>query len=80
MGLFDFFNNDDSGREQVYNLDPNNEHHKAKLSHELIGGAAGFEAMKAYEDHLKREGKPANVSILVIVVVFCLSEQGHDWQ
>ncbi|KAK1927939.1 hypothetical protein DB88DRAFT_479850 [Papiliotrema laurentii] len=58
MGLFDFFNNDASGRDQVYNVDPGNEQHKSKLSHELIGGAAGFEAMKAYEDHLRREGKP----------------------
>ncbi|WVQ68478.1 uncharacterized protein L199_006686 [Kwoniella botswanensis] len=60
MGLFDYFNNDDSGNQQVYNLDPNNEEHKSKLSHELIGGAAGFEAMKAYENHLRNEGKPPN--------------------
>ncbi|OCF33240.1 hypothetical protein I317_03697 [Kwoniella heveanensis CBS 569] len=58
MGLFDFFNNDDSGRNEVYNIDPDNENHKSKLSHELIGGAAGFEAMKAYEDRCAREGKP----------------------
>lgn len=58
MGLFDFFNNDPSGRDEVYNLDPNNQAHKAKLSHELIGGAAGFEAMKAYENHVARNGKP----------------------
>jgi hypothetical protein len=30
--------------------------------------------MKAYEDHLRREGKPANVSIVVIVVLFCHSK------
>ncbi|GFZ43321.1 hypothetical protein JCM24511_01041 [Saitozyma sp. JCM 24511] len=58
MGLFDFFNNDASGRDQVYNIDPNNPEHKAKLSHELIGGAAGFEAMKAYEQHCARNGQP----------------------
>jgi hypothetical protein len=63
MGLFDFFGNDaSSDRDFVYNADPNNEHHKAKLSHELIGGAAGFEAMRAYEQHCAREGKPQNVS------------------
>ncbi|RUP44802.1 hypothetical protein BC936DRAFT_148994 [Jimgerdemannia flammicorona] len=32
--------------------------HKAKWSHELIGGAAAFEAMKAYEDHQAKNGKP----------------------
>jgi hypothetical protein len=32
----DFFNNDSSGRDEVYNLDPNaSEHHKAKISHEV---------------------------------------------
>ncbi|CAO1621051.1 unnamed protein product [Jaminaea pallidilutea] len=34
--------------------------HESHLSHELIGGAAGFEAMRAYEQHQAREGKPAN--------------------
>ncbi|PWN86581.1 hypothetical protein FA10DRAFT_270132 [Acaromyces ingoldii] len=37
--------------------------HEGKFSHELIGGAAAFEAMKAYEDHERREGKPANHSM-----------------
>ncbi|KAE8216304.1 hypothetical protein CF327_g471 [Tilletia walkeri] len=36
------------------------EEHKGKLSHELIGGAAAFEAMRAYEQHEASEGKPAN--------------------
>lgn len=36
-GLFDYFNNDASGRDEVYGIDPNNEGHKSKLSHELIG-------------------------------------------
>lgn len=31
--------------------------HEAKWSHELIGGAAAYEAMKAYEDHEARNGK-----------------------
>ena len=39
---------------QVYNDEPS--HHEGKFSHELIGGAAGFEAMKAYEDHERRNG------------------------
>jgi hypothetical protein len=63
MGLFDFFNGGDaSGRDFVYNMDPNSEQHKSKLSHELIGGAAGFEAMRAYEQHCSRNGQPPNVS------------------
>ncbi|WVO15192.1 hypothetical protein L204_102839 [Cryptococcus depauperatus] len=58
MGLFDFFDNDPSGRDEVYGLNPDNQEHKARLSHELIGGAAGFEAMKAYEDHVAAKGQP----------------------
>ncbi|KAJ5953155.1 hypothetical protein N7454_000051 [Penicillium verhagenii] len=34
--------------------------HEAKWSHELIGGAAAYEAMKAYEEHEEREGKVEN--------------------
>ncbi|KAJ7765776.1 hypothetical protein B0H16DRAFT_1883194 [Mycena metata] len=36
------------------------EHHKAKLSHELIAGAASFAAAKMYEHHLEKEGKPVD--------------------
>lgn len=31
--------------------------HEAKWSHELIGGAAAYEAAKAYEDHVARNGE-----------------------
>jgi len=34
-----------------------NDKKKAHFSHELIAGAAGFAAMKAFEDHNKKEGK-----------------------
>ncbi|KAI9052959.1 hypothetical protein LZ554_003231 [Drepanopeziza brunnea f. sp. 'monogermtubi'] len=34
--------------------------HKAKFSHELIGGAAAFEAARAYEQKIAREGKPSS--------------------
>ncbi|KAF8521925.1 hypothetical protein BU17DRAFT_10215, partial [Hysterangium stoloniferum] len=34
--------------------------HKATLSHELIAGAAAYEAAKAYEEHSARHGKPDN--------------------
>ncbi|KAG1780687.1 hypothetical protein EV702DRAFT_964208, partial [Suillus placidus] len=34
--------------------------HKAKLSHELIAAAASYEAMKAYNDHCEKNGKPVS--------------------
>ncbi|WAR51787.1 hypothetical protein PtB15_1B223 [Puccinia triticina] len=34
--------------------------HKSKISHELISGAAAFEAAKAWEDHKKANGEPEN--------------------
>ncbi|KAI8583929.1 hypothetical protein K450DRAFT_220654 [Umbelopsis ramanniana AG] len=51
MGLFDTFS---QHHDEVYNT----EGHKSSWSHELIGGAAGFAAMKAYEAKEAREGKP----------------------
>ncbi|KIJ60203.1 hypothetical protein HYDPIDRAFT_117462 [Hydnomerulius pinastri MD-312] len=37
-----------------------NEPHKAKLSHELIAAAASYEAMKAYNEHCEKNGKPVS--------------------
>ncbi|KAH7915615.1 hypothetical protein BJ138DRAFT_1176387 [Hygrophoropsis aurantiaca] len=34
--------------------------HSAKISHELIAAAASYEAAKAYEHHVAKNGKPAN--------------------
>ncbi|CCM01575.1 uncharacterized protein FIBRA_03635 [Fibroporia radiculosa] len=34
--------------------------HKAELSHELLAGAASFEAMKAYERHCAANGQPTS--------------------
>lgn len=42
--------------------------HEGKLSHELIAGAASFEAMKAWENHQRKEGM--FISIYVIQVTF----------
>ncbi|KAF9223393.1 hypothetical protein BS17DRAFT_754420 [Gyrodon lividus] len=36
------------------------ESHTAKLSHELIAAAASYEAAKAYEHHVAKNGKPVN--------------------
>ncbi|EGU75114.1 hypothetical protein FOCG_15125 [Fusarium oxysporum f. sp. radicis-lycopersici 26381] len=41
-----------------YNQNSENREHHAKLSHEIIGGAAAYEAAKAYEEHVARNGKP----------------------
>jgi hypothetical protein len=56
MGWF----GDDSDQAQAYNQynDTPPEQHKAALSHELIGGAAAFEAAKAYEEHRAANGHP----------------------
>ncbi|TDL29512.1 cipC protein [Rickenella mellea] len=51
MGWF----GDNSNEEDQYNQVTK---HKAELSHELLGGAAAFEAAKAYEDHCAKNGKP----------------------
>ncbi|KAI6014738.1 hypothetical protein BKA83DRAFT_4344092 [Pisolithus microcarpus] len=45
--------------EKAYN-EVENAPHEAKLSHELIAGAASFAAMRAYDAHLKSKGEPAN--------------------
>ncbi|KAG1901180.1 uncharacterized protein F5891DRAFT_1277848 [Suillus fuscotomentosus] len=37
-----------------------NAHHQAKLSHELIAAAASYEAMKAYNNHCEKNGKPVS--------------------
>jgi hypothetical protein len=34
--------------------------HEAHLSHEAIGGAAAYEAMKAYDEHCAKNGKPSS--------------------
>lgn len=58
--LQDFFSQKHSDAfEQVENFS-GQEEHKAKMSHELIGAAAAFEAAKAYQDHERKEGKPAS--------------------
>ncbi|KAL1983230.1 hypothetical protein VTN96DRAFT_328 [Rasamsonia emersonii] len=55
MGWF----SDDSAEAKAYN-EWDQAPHKAELSHELIAGAAAFEAAKAWEKHQEKEGKPEN--------------------
>ncbi|PHH60341.1 hypothetical protein CDD81_1826 [Ophiocordyceps australis] len=35
-----------------------NKPHEAKWTHELLGGAAAFEAAKIYQDHEAKNGRP----------------------
>ncbi|KAF8607004.1 CipC1 protein [Ceratobasidium sp. AG-I] len=53
MGWFD----SDSDQVDAYNQVVNAPH-KAALSHELIAGAASYEASKAWENYQAKEGKP----------------------
>ncbi|TFY73092.1 hypothetical protein EWM64_g10920 [Hericium alpestre] len=55
MGWF----NDDSDEAQAYGQ-VNDAPHKAELSHELIASAASYEAMKGWEKHVAKNGKPDN--------------------
>ncbi|KAK9777828.1 hypothetical protein AB5N19_04539 [Seiridium cardinale] len=41
-------------RDEVYDGQP----HESKMSHELVGGAAAFEAMKLFEDRQRNNGEP----------------------
>ena len=51
MGFFSL-----DSHQEVYQGEP----HEGKWSHELVGGAAAFEAMRKYEQYEEKEGKPAN--------------------
>ncbi|KIP06285.1 hypothetical protein PHLGIDRAFT_91028 [Phlebiopsis gigantea 11061_1 CR5-6] len=46
------------GSDQAQAYDQYQGGHKAETSHELIAGAAAFEAAKAYEKHCAANGKP----------------------
>ncbi|CRG88998.1 hypothetical protein PISL3812_06033 [Talaromyces islandicus] len=56
MGWFD----DDSQQRQSYETWNSSEpkEHDASLVHELIAGAASYEAAKAYENHVAENGQP----------------------
>lgn len=41
--------------------------HEAKFSHELVGGAAAFEAMKLFEDKQRREGIAYNQICVILI-------------
>ena len=53
MGLFDMF-----GAQNAYDQVYDDRRPRHEITHELIAGAAGFEAMRMYEHHREREGIP----------------------
>lgn len=55
-GLFDMFN------EQHGEVHQTPHEHKGHLSHELIAGAASYEAVKAYQKHCEENGEPVDHS------------------
>ncbi|KAJ5637679.1 hypothetical protein N7490_007558 [Penicillium lividum] len=57
MGFLDQF----TSQQDSYNeFQTTPQEHKAKFSHELIAGAASFEAAKAYEQHVAQNGQPSS--------------------
>ncbi|KIK03212.1 hypothetical protein K443DRAFT_676875 [Laccaria amethystina LaAM-08-1] len=53
MGWF----SDDSNEAAAYDT-VTNAPHKSELSHQLLAAAASYEAAKAYEKHVEKNGKP----------------------
>ncbi|ODQ79612.1 hypothetical protein BABINDRAFT_161996 [Babjeviella inositovora NRRL Y-12698] len=53
--MFGFGDHEDK-HQTVYGGDD----HEGKFSHELVAGAASFEAAKLFEDRQRREGKPVS--------------------
>jgi hypothetical protein len=51
-GLSDFFGKQ---HEEVHSA---SEEHKGSLTHEVIAGAAAYQALKAYNEHCEKNGKP----------------------
>ncbi|KAF8476622.1 hypothetical protein DFH94DRAFT_694750 [Russula ochroleuca] len=56
MGFFD----DDHQHAQDYNNYQEGPKHESHVTHELIAGAAAYEAAKAYEQHKVANGKPVS--------------------
>ncbi|KAG8875986.1 hypothetical protein FRB97_004536 [Tulasnella sp. 331] len=61
--------------------------HKAKLSHQLIAGAAAFEAARAYEHHEASNGTKVRFALIKSVVAAAIGayidriveSKGLDW-
>ncbi|KAI8587142.1 hypothetical protein BDZ88DRAFT_426316 [Geranomyces variabilis] len=90
MGFFENLfgsNQAQDAHAQVYGCGQINESHKSSLSHEVISGAAGFEAMKAYERHCAANGQPQSHAMMKeLLAGFAAAEidkqfetKGLDW-
>ncbi|MQY30716.1 DUF3759 domain-containing protein [Nocardia aurantia] len=85
MSLFGLF--DHSGARDAHSQVYAGEPHEASWTHELIAGAAGFEAMRAFEKHEEREGKPVHHALVKeLLAGFAAAEvdklfesKGLDW-
>ncbi|KAK3359874.1 hypothetical protein B0T25DRAFT_112421 [Lasiosphaeria hispida] len=55
MGYYDF-EKARTTRDKVYDRTEYDDHHKAKISHEVIGAAAAFEAMNLWERKQRESG------------------------
>ncbi|POR34891.1 Putative CipC1 protein, concanamycin induced protein C [Tolypocladium paradoxum] len=73
MGWFD----DDSDQARAHD-EVTNRPHEAKWTHELLGGAAAYEAAKAYEDHVARNGEGMGWALCTIANGACTGQpDGH---
>ncbi|KAJ3314533.1 hypothetical protein HDV04_006072 [Boothiomyces sp. JEL0838] len=61
MSIFGLFGaHHEAKAAEVYGMQKVEPHHKASLTHEVIAGAAAFEAARKYEQHCAANGKPDN--------------------
>jgi len=60
MGWFDSDSSQAQAFNEVQNSDDLSQKHSASTAHELIGGAAAYEAMSAWENHQAKNGKPSS--------------------
>jgi len=54
MGLFHHESDEAQAYEKV------NSGHKSSITHEVLAGAVSYQAAKAYQQHLEKNGKPAS--------------------
>ena len=65
----------EAANNQVYGNENPTAEHKSSWTHEIIAGAAGFEAMKAYENHLARTGEtPSHSRMKELLAAFAAAE------
>ncbi|KII94117.1 hypothetical protein PLICRDRAFT_416458 [Plicaturopsis crispa FD-325 SS-3] len=58
MGLSSLFHHDSDEHKAHSEITGGDDSHKAQWTHELIAGAASYEAAQAYEKHVAKNGQP----------------------